>query len=138
MRAANGGRFSDTDYIYYALKESPVGSDLLGALFRFLCPTFEQVEGRSLLISTGAPEKYREYRREGKSPSEAQYWANLTEISGVFEDFGADQANRFADVVVRLWQAALTDKPCDFSQHVYKVEDKPENEVFVTIADLPC
>jgi hypothetical protein len=137
MRAANGNHFSDTDYIHYILKQSPIGPDLLGALVRFFHPEFEQIEGKFLLIPTNAPEKYREYRRQGQSPSEAQYWANLTEISGVFEDFNDEQVTNLADAIAQLWQAALMEKSSDFSQHAYKIENEPDGEIFVTISDVP-
>ncbi len=110
---------------------------MLGALVRLFRPEFEQIDGRFLLIPTGAPEKYPEYRRQGKSPSEAQYWANLTEISGVFEGFNTNQVTYLADEVAQLWQSALLNKSCDLSQRAYKVEDKTEGEIFVTISGPP-
>jgi hypothetical protein len=100
MRTANGDSFSDADYIHYVLKEIPIGAGWLSALVRFLCPAFEQIEDKLLLTPTGGPAKYRQYRREGKSPSEAQYWANLTEVSGIFENLNAERAINFASGIV--------------------------------------
>lgn len=136
MRAANGGSFSDVDYIHYVLTESRIGIDLVGALVRFLRPEFERIEQKFLVKATGAPERYRAYRREGKSPSEAQYWANLTEISTLFGDINAVQKGKLADTISQLWQAALMDKCRDFSQRAHKIEDEFEGEVFVTISTL--
>jgi hypothetical protein len=42
-----------------------------------------------------------------------------------------------ASTIAQLWQAALMDKSRDFSQQAYKIKDKPEGEIFVTISDLP-
>jgi hypothetical protein len=133
MRAANGGRFSDTDYIHYVLNQFPVGPDLIGSLFRFINPEFEEIEGRLLLVMTGSPERYRKYRSEGKSPSDAQYWANLTEISGLFGEMDYSTARMIAGLVAGQWETALAQKSQDPSQKVRILKDNPE-EVFVTIS----
>jgi hypothetical protein len=133
MRALNGAQFSDADYIHFVIGRCSLGPDFIQALVRLLNPELAQIEGRFLVVAVGAPGRYQAYRSQGQSPPEAQYWANLTEISGLFANVGPELAQEIALLVKDQWQKALDKCLQDQSQETCVLKDEAEGEVFITV-----
>jgi hypothetical protein len=108
MQNANGvEEFKSSDYIFYVLRELNVANDFVNAFTELLMPIIVKEDGLALIETVGAVEKYRKYRREGQSPERAQYWANLTLISGLFAAVDETLDFKIATLVANCWNAAL-------------------------------
>jgi len=135
MKAANGDGFDAADYVHYALDAAGLGEDFVLALTDLLNPTFVERDGRLLVESVGAPQRYAAYRQQGMSAVEAEYWANLTLVSELLADLDVPQAKSLAQVFLWSWQNALTAQYPSATQLARILEDKQEGEVFVTVAE---
>lgn len=135
MRASNAETFSEADYLHYLISSLAAGKDLVLVLSRLLAPDFVEVEGRILVTAIGAPEKYRGLRAQNRMPDEAQFWANLTEVSSLFGDTEFEQAEVLSEVIRACWQFALDRAGHVTSQRAVVVKEGDEQEVFVTLAN---
>jgi hypothetical protein len=130
-------RFNALDYLFYAFSENPLPIDLAEALVKFLVPRFVVREEKALVAEVGAAERYTALRKQGKDCNQAQYWANLTEISGLF---GAEVASErelgLANSICRLWQVALADAGLNHGQQARVIVDHAEGEIYLTISSV--
>jgi hypothetical protein len=134
MQKASGVEgFSSSDYIFYVLRELNVASDFMRAFVELLTPTIVKEDGLALIETVGAVEKYRKYRREGQSPERAQYWANLTLISGVFEAVDETLDAKIAALVANCWNAALRESQ-EMRQTVRIVADESDG-IFLALGE---
>jgi hypothetical protein len=133
MREASGDGFTSADYVFYVLQSMEVAPDFLTALVDLLAPEIEEIEGRALVKAIGAVSLYRKYRGEGQSPLKAQYWANLTDISGLFEKADERQVRVLATAIAYGWNSQ-TDENLKARQIARVVIDHAE--VFVTLDEV--
>jgi hypothetical protein len=126
--------FAAVDYLHYVFSTEGVAPDALTALLDFLSPQFAFSDGRALVTSVGAERRYGAYRLR-QSPEEAQYWANLTEISGVFERMRLPDVLAFAKLVAICWNAQLGKHPDAVNQEARILEDEELGEIFVTLME---
>jgi hypothetical protein len=134
MQKANGvEEFKSSDYIFYVLRELNIANDFVSAFVELLMPTIVREDGLALIETVGAVEKYRKYRSEGHSPERAQYWANLTLISGVFEAVDETLDSKIATLVANCWNVALRESQ-EMRQTVRIVVDESDG-IFLALGE---
>ncbi len=126
--------FSIADYIYYVATKSEAPSDCFIALFELLSPATETVDGRVLVTSIGAVQKYREHRNSGKTCQEAQYWANLLELTGLFGIDDPAGVQKIAKLFAICWREAIAQHDLAPPQLPIIIQDTREGELFITIS----
>ena len=135
MQGANQA-FCAADFVHYAFREAKLTGDFVGALVDVLLPAVEIVEGRVLVPSIGALERYHDYRALGETPAEAQYWANLLEPASLFGIDHVVTVRRLVELVAKCWENVLASTTFADAQGVFIVDDPEEDEIFVTIAAM--
>ncbi len=135
MRATNGETFTAADYVHHAARASDIGPDFTTALIVLLNPAFVREGTRILVEPVGAPARYATYRAQGQAEGEAEYWANLTLVSDLLADLDMAEARKLAQMFRWCWQNALAAQHPGATQVVRVLEDRKENEVYVTVAE---
>lgn len=136
LRLNTDKNFSPLEYIFYVVRVGNPTNDFLVALAEILRPAFVEIEGRILVPSVGAVEKYQKLRQEGHLPEKAQYWANLTLITELFEN-DVPQVKQFAEAVALCWNTALAEQGYPKGQKAQVIEDVREGETFVCLTTAP-
>jgi hypothetical protein len=92
-------------------------------------PDLKVIDGVIFLSDGYDDELKRSYY--DKKIEKAQFWINLIEITGIFENMTLFEAERFADAVVFSWNSIIISKYSLEQGRARRITD--EGEVFVTI-----
>lgn len=134
FRDANPGKtLGGYDYLQVISAVAELPADFIVRFSRLFSPRFILVEGNVFIDSLFDAQRYEELRRIGKSSEEAQFWMNLLEVTGLFDQLTVTQAKEVAEAIVDAWNMRL-DK--EFPQSMHKarfIHDQETNEVFVVI-----
>ncbi|MEF1257096.1 hypothetical protein [Vibrio sp. M260112] len=128
-------RVSGFDYLHAAYKSQELAADFIVWFARLFCPDFKTVDGTVFIAELFDTEHYQELLRNGHSFTQAQYWLNLLEITGLFDDLSTDQAIKFAESLADSWNSKLTKEFGRVSAPARAIYDEETGEVFVTIGD---
>ena len=96
-------------------------------------PEFKVVDGRVFVAELFDAGVYREHLSNGQSQAATQFWLNLLEVTGVFDDLSNEQAIIVAESLSKCWNAKLHDEFDGPSELARVIEDKETGEIFVAI-----
>lgn len=132
--AANPGKkLGASDYLYAVFKVGALPVDVLLSFVQFFWPAFKVVDGRIYLSDSFDSTKYFEYMVDGREQNEVQFWLNLTEITGIFEDIDLENAQEVATIIAQIWNGKIRSELGDIEDYARVILEEDEGEVFVTI-----
>ncbi|WP_174968248.1 hypothetical protein [Burkholderia lata] len=127
------GSFSGLDYVHVVYKDRGLVYDFLFHFGKLFLPDFKVVDGAIFVSELFRDEEYKRLLSDGKASHEIQFWINLLEITGMFDDIDTDQAAELAKLIVDGWNAKLQREFGDVSVPARVLCDDELGEVFVTI-----
>lgn len=98
-----GGAVTDFDYLNYIFNVSAVAEDLTSALGALFFPKIVDIEGYALVKSIGADEIFLERKRAGMGMADAQYWANMLNVSELFNSQYSQSGFHFSELIRGAW-----------------------------------
>lgn len=132
--SANVGRMvSGFDYLHAVYKSQGLAVDFILWFARLFWPDFKTVDGMIFVSELFSAERYQELLGNGHSPTQAQFWMNLLEITGLFDDLPADEALGIAESLANSWNSKLQKELGVSSTPARAIVDEETGEVFVTI-----
>lgn len=135
LQVNSGRNVSGLDYVRSVYKSIDVPNDFLIWFSRVFLPDFEVHDNRAFVRFLYDEERYLDYCHSSGGES-AQYWSNLLEVTGVFDEVSTEDALELANRVVFCWNSKLDS---EFSKDVGRARvvcDEISKEVFVTIASV--
>ncbi|VWC56358.1 hypothetical protein BLA18110_00356 [Burkholderia lata] len=127
---------SGLDYVHVAYKDHGLIYDFLFHFGKLFLPDFKVVGGAIFVSELFSDEEYKRLLSDGKACHEIQFWINLLEITGMFDDIDTDQAAELAKLIVDGWNAKLQREFGDVPVPARVLCDEELGEVFVTIGYL--
>ncbi|AOJ41323.1 hypothetical protein WJ23_25525 [Burkholderia lata] len=125
--------FSGLDYVHVVYRDHGLVYDFVFRLGKLFLPDFKVVDGAIYVSELFSDEEYKRLLSDGKASREIQFWINLLEITGVFDDIDTDQAVELAKLIVDGWNSKLQREFGDVSVPARVLCDDETGEVFVTI-----
>lgn len=126
---------SGFDYLHAVYKAQGLTPEFVVWFAKLFCPDFKNVDGMIFLSETFNRERYQELLSDGHSPAKAQFWMNLLEITGLFDDLTREHATLVAECLVAAWNAKLSREGRPDAGFARAIYDDETGEVFVTIDD---
>jgi hypothetical protein len=131
--AANNGRFTALDFIHAVSSKIDLPYDFVMCIGGLISPDMVLFDGVVVASNWFDEEKYRERRRTGMAPGQAQAWSNLVEITDIFNGISFESAKELAGFLARTWDGVIEYKfPGEVVRSSIIVEED-SCEVFVTI-----
>ena len=126
-------RVTGADYVHSIYKALNLPADFVLWFSRLLWPSLLIVDGNVFVADLFETQRYEVLRQEGHSASSAQFWSNLLEITGVFDDIAEPLALEFAQNVAAAWNCKIAMECADGAGRARVVHDKTTDEIFVSI-----
>lgn len=121
------------DYLRAIYKTAALPTDFVCWLARLFLPTFVVVEGQIFVSELFDKKAYQRLLQAGQSRSSAQFWTNLLEVTGLFDELSVDEALRFADALSHSWNGKLETEFGANTEKARVIHDQGTDEVFVVI-----
>ena len=131
--ANKGHAVTGIDYVRAIYVNHELASDFIVWFARFLWPSFNILNDKVFVTELFDPEMFERHLSLSKNLEEAQFWMNLLEITGVFDELPSEQAWEVALIVSESWNAKIVKEfgvEYAVARHFY---DEETGEVFVTI-----
>jgi len=128
-----GHNISGYDYLHSAYKSQELAADFILWFTRLFCPVFKIVDGNVFISEMFDTVRYQELMRDGHSSTQAQFWLNLLEITGLFDELSTEQAKELAESLADSWNSKLNKEFGVGSTLARTICDEETGEVFVTI-----
>jgi hypothetical protein len=123
---------SGIDYVRAIYKTHQIDADFLVWFARLFWPVFKVVDGRIYVDNLFDENRYQKLLSNGITPKCAQYWMNLLEITGLFDDIKDSQALELAEIIVNAWNSKML--ACNVvGASARVINDSNTKEIFVTI-----
>jgi hypothetical protein len=134
FRSANADRnVSGFDYLQALYKSQELPADFALWFAKLLRPDFKLLGDMVFVVDLFDGARYQELLKGGQRPDQAQYWINLLEITGLFDNLTLEQAVTLANRIAESWNAALTVQFGADQALARAIVDDDTEEVFVTI-----
>lgn len=131
---ANDGRVvTGVDYLRAIYVSHSLESDFIVWFARFFWPSFKLFDGKVFVEELFDFELYQGHLRRSKSLEKAQFWMNLLEITGVFDELSPEQAMEVALIVSESWNSKILKEFGAEYAVARRIYDEDTGEVFVTI-----
>ena len=124
-------RVTGIDYVQTMYKATNLPVDFVLELAKLLWPVFVLADGKVFLESLFEQERYESLLSTDSRT--AQYWINLLEVTGLFDDLSVDQARGLASVIANCWNAKLETEFEPGVGRARPIWDQSTDEVFVSI-----
>lgn len=132
--SANTGRVvTGFDYLHTIYKAHRLSVDFIVYFAKLFWPDFKIVDGLTFISELFDSERYQSLLKEGRNAKEAQFWMNLLEITGLFDELSIDGATQIAEAVAASWNSKLDTEFSNVSVPARVIRDDQTGEVFVTI-----
>lgn len=135
VKSNEGHPLSSLDYLHAVYKASELHEDFIFYIAKMFRPDFKILEGNVYVSELFDSERYNEMLGEKMGPDDVQFWMNLLEITGLFDNLSVTTAKFFADVLATSWNTKMA---TDFG-HILKparvICNDGEGEVFITIGE---
>lgn len=109
--------------------------DLILRFAKIIYPEFQILDGKIYISELFDLDYYQELLKSGRNISEVQFWLNLLEVTGLFDDLSNNQAMEFAELLVKSWNAKLRSEFPETLDNARIVDNKEIGEIFVTIGN---
>tara|TARA_B100001094_G_C18183692_1_gene802436 strand:- start:1183 stop:1644 length:462 start_codon:yes stop_codon:yes gene_type:complete len=126
-------KVSGLDYLQIVYKSEELDSDFILWFARLFYPKFKVVDGMVFISELFDSEHYKETLNNNCSKEKVQYWLNLLEITGLFDDLATQDAMNFAEYLTSLWNLKLHNEFPETQISARTIYDTETDEVFVTI-----
>jgi hypothetical protein len=134
FHAANKERnVSGLDYLHAVYKTQNLPADFVLWLSKLFKPDLKLLGGMAFVTELFDEARYQELLGNGQRPDQAQYWLNLLEITGLFDNLTVEQASTLAERIAESWNLALTNQFGVEQALARVIVDGDTDEVFVTI-----
>lgn len=134
FKAANFPKhFSCIDYVHAIYEINNMPADLAVCMARLYWPEFKVVNGVVYIAELHFERYEQDLQNSAISSSGSQFWINLLEITGVFDNLSFDEAMEIAQAMANTWNAKLTAEFGPSAALARAISDDDTNEVFVTI-----
>jgi len=127
---------SRIDYIHAVYKIHDVPSDFIISMMELVSPTFIEIDGLAFISSQFNKDEYQKMLSEGHTVNAAQFWLNLLEISGLFEDVETETCLELGQVLCEAWNLKLLAKFPNTCELARVIHDHETNEVFIVVGRL--
>lgn len=131
--AANNGSVSGLDYVHAVYRTHRLHGDFLVQMAELLCPNFLEIDGLAFLSAQFRDEDYEKLLTDGHSRSGAQFWLNLLEISGIFDETDIATCLVLARTCCDCWNLKLRSQFLEKGQEARVIHDTEADEVFVVV-----
>lgn len=132
--AANEGQHvTGFDYLHTLYKSHGLAADFVLYFTKLFWPDFKVIDGLVYLSEMFEPERYRSLLDEGRKSTEAQYWMNLLEITGLFDELPTDDAMFIAEALAASWNSKMIIEFGSTLMPARAIRDIETDEIFVTI-----
>lgn len=126
-------RVSSIDYIHILFQAGPIPVDLADCFADLFWPEFVIVDGRVFVANMYDANHYQQYLNDGLKLDDIQFWSNLLEITGIFDDMTLSNAACFAEKIVKCWNARINQEFPEALGRARVINDIEAGEVFVVI-----
>ncbi len=121
------------DYVRSIYKALKIPADFIFWFSRLFCPNLIQI-GASFFVEDLFDEAiYKSLQTAGHNDASIQYWMNLLEITGLFDELSEQQTLEVAKNIAASWNKKLEDSGCLLTAQAHAFHDKGTGEIFVTI-----
>lgn len=132
--SANKGRLvTGFDYLHTIYKAHGLCADFIVYFAKLFWPDFKIVDGLTFISELFDSERYQSLLKDGRNSKEAQFWMNLLEITGLFDELSIDEATQIAEAIASSWNSKLEAEYGNLSVPARVIRDDETGEVFVTI-----
>ena len=136
FKAANADRIvTGFDYLHAVYKSQGLAPDFILWLAKLFWPDLKKVDGIVFISELFNADRYNELLGNGHSYTQAQFWMNLIEVTGLFDDLPTDQAIVIAESIANSWNSKLQNEFGISSAPAKAIYDNETEEVFVTIGN---
>ena len=121
------------DYLCSIYKSHELSGDFIVWFSRFMWPSLKILDDKVYVVELFDSKLFQHHLDARSTPAEAQFWMNLIEITGVFDELSFDQAMEVAVTVSESWNSKILKEfgaKYAVAQHIY---DEETGEIFVTI-----
>jgi hypothetical protein len=131
--AANAGQVSSFDYLHAIYKEHELATDFLVCFSKLFWPDFNVVDNLIFISELFDSERYQDLLKNGQNATQAQFWMNLLEITGMFDELPTNEAILFSETLSACWNSKLKAEFGNQSVTARAIHDDETGEIFVTI-----
>ena len=121
------------DYVRAIYVNHELASDFIVCFARFLWPSFNILNDKVFVAELFDPEMFERHLSLSKNLEEAQFWMNLLEITGVFDELPTEQAMEVALIISESWNSKIFKEFGAEYAVARRIYDEEYGEVFVTI-----
>lgn len=133
----NDPAISGIDYVHAVYATTPLPFDFLIHYAQLFSPDMTVMDGRVFIRELYDANRHRELVESTQDADRAQYWMNLLEITGLFDELKTDQAIALAQIISQCWNNKLLAEHGSSYGEARYICDTDSDEVFVTIARWP-
>jgi len=127
-------KVSKFDYLHAVYKSQNLHEDFIVCFCKLMWPDFKSVDGVIFVSELFNEEYYQELRASDKPITEIQFWVNLLEITGIFDEISTEQALLIAKIIVESWNVKLKS---EYGIALARwLRDEETNEVFITLGEI--
>jgi hypothetical protein len=114
-------------------QSTQIPEDFLVCILKLSNPEFLIFENRIFLKESFQLHEYMSKNEDGVEINQIQFWLNLTEISGIFEDIDETNALVIANILEKNWNLVISTLDKDALGRARVLYDRELGEVFITI-----
>lgn len=134
--ANSSKQVSEIDYLHAISYLQKIPADFIVCFAKFFWPNFEIKDEQIYISELFDINRYEILLKEKNSLKEIQFWMNLVEITGLFNNLTSEQALEFGEYLIANWNLKLISEfkvQPGLAQVIY---DEETHEVFVTIGSI--
>ncbi|MEE4100778.1 hypothetical protein [Pseudomonas viridiflava] len=124
---------SGFDYIHAVHHTQRLSADFALCMAKLYWPEFVRVDGWIFVKETFDEAYYLSLLESDNSPAKNQFWMNLLEVTGLFENLSMPQSTVVANALAGSWNAKLASESGPSFAQARAIVDDEGCEVFVTI-----
>lgn len=134
--SANSDHYvSGFDYLQIVYKANSLHADFIYWFAKLFWPDFKTIDGKVFLQELFDQEYYKELTEEKGNNIDIQYWMNLIEITGLFDDLPVERAIEMSESIAKCWNSKLSMDGI-VSCRAIAIFDEETEEVYVTLNTL--
>lgn len=130
-------RFTEIDYVHAIYKGLKLPSDFVLSFSKLFWPRFLIVDEHVFVADLFEARRYQDLRNSGHGVSSAQFWTNLLEVTGLFDEMPFPQVLELAQTLVTAWNAKIENECTGAAGRARLIHDTTTGEIFVVIGSAP-
>ncbi|WP_040508356.1 hypothetical protein [Leptospira wolffii] len=133
--SANSSHYvSGFDYLQIVYKSNSLHTDFIFWFSKLFWPDFKIIDGKVFLQELFDQKYYDELIGAGENDDDIQFWMNLLELTGLFDDLPLGQAIDVSKSLVQCWNSKLSIDGI-VSVRARAIFEEDTEELFITIDD---